>query len=108
MMRPAISLFCVRALNCLQNSMMLTCAWPNAGPIGGAGVALSASICSFTNPDAFFGAILFASVFGCRLSAVSSRPTEFLCTAYYVLTRDLFHLSEFQFHRRSAAEDGDH
>src|ERR1700677_4290209 len=48
MIRPASSLFCVRALNCLQNSMMLTCAWPNAGPTGGAGVALPASICNFT------------------------------------------------------------
>src|ERR1700678_3764237 len=48
MMRPAISLFCVRALNCLQNSMMLTWAWPKAGPTGGAGVALPASICNFT------------------------------------------------------------
>src|ERR1700691_4659719 len=48
MIRPAISLFWVRALNCLQNSMMLTCAWPSAGPTGGAGVALPASICTFT------------------------------------------------------------
>src|ERR1017187_5790605 len=52
---PAISLFCVRALNCLQNSMMLTCAWPSAGPTGGAGVALPASICSLTYVDTFFG-----------------------------------------------------
>ena len=43
------------ALNCLQNSMMLTCAWPSAGPTGGAGVALPASICSFTYPVIFFG-----------------------------------------------------
>src|ERR1700679_3589798 len=48
MISPGMSLFCVRALNCLQNSMMLTCAWPNAGPTGGAGVALPASICNFT------------------------------------------------------------
>ena len=47
MISPAISLFCVRALNCLQNSMILTCAWPSAGPTGGAGVALPASICNF-------------------------------------------------------------
>src|SRR5205807_9363219 len=45
---PAISLFWVRALNCLQNSMMLIWACPNAGPTGGAGVALPASIWSFT------------------------------------------------------------
>src|SRR5689334_15390669 len=57
MISPAISLFCVRALNCLQNSMMLICAWPNAGPTGGAGVALPASICNLTDVCTFFGAI---------------------------------------------------
>src|SRR5450432_4664986 len=46
--RPASSLVWVRALNCLQNSMMLTWAWPRAGPTGGAGVALPASIWSLT------------------------------------------------------------
>src|SRR6267142_3475348 len=45
---PTISLLEVRALNCLQNSMMLIWAWPRAGPTGGAGVALAASIWSFT------------------------------------------------------------
>ena len=40
MVMPVISGVEVRALNCLQNSMMLTCAWPSAGPTGGAGVAL--------------------------------------------------------------------
>src|SRR5580704_2382973 len=54
-MSPAISLALVRALNCLQNSMMLTCAWPSAGPTGGAGVALPATIWSFTYPVIFFG-----------------------------------------------------
>src|SRR5262245_18308443 len=39
---------CVRALNCLQNSMMLMPCWPSAGPTGGAGVALPALHCSFT------------------------------------------------------------
>src|SRR5882757_11259307 len=57
MMRPAISLLEVRALNCLQNSMMLICAWPSAGPTGGAGVALPASICNLTDVCTFFGAI---------------------------------------------------
>src|SRR5215467_12484495 len=37
--------------------MMLICAWPSAGPTGGAGVALPASICSFTDVCTFFGAI---------------------------------------------------
>src|SRR6185312_1372539 len=57
MISPAISLFWVRALNCLQNSMMLICAWPSAGPTGGAGVALPASICNLTDVCTFFGAI---------------------------------------------------
>src|SRR5215472_13789767 len=61
MIRPAISLFWVRALNCLQNSMMLICAWPNAGPTGGAGVALPASICNFTCACIFFGAMLLVN-----------------------------------------------
>src|SRR5881396_3223102 len=39
---------CVRALNCLQNSMMLMPCCPRAGPTGGAGVALPALHCSFT------------------------------------------------------------
>ena len=37
---------CVRALNCLQNSMMLTPRWPSAGPTGGLGFALPAATCS--------------------------------------------------------------
>src|SRR5204863_6549562 len=32
----------------LQNSMMLTPCWPNAGPTGGEGLAFPAGICSFT------------------------------------------------------------
>src|SRR5262249_14150202 len=38
----------VRALNCLQNSMMLMPCWPRAGPTGGAGVAAPALHCSLT------------------------------------------------------------
>src|SRR6478609_9162897 len=37
--------------------MMLICAWPSAGPTGGAGVALPASICNLTDVCTFFGAI---------------------------------------------------
>ena len=36
-MRPDCA--CVRALYCLQNSMMFTPCWPSAGPTGGAGLA---------------------------------------------------------------------
>src|SRR5688572_6591488 len=39
---------CVRALNCLQNSMMLTPWGPSAVPTGGAGFAAPAGHCSFT------------------------------------------------------------
>src|SRR5215831_4935163 len=83
-MRPAISLFWVRALNCLQNSMMLICAWPSAGPTGGAGVALPASICNFTCPCTFFGAIClysFEVLLGKRLTfaviSVCTQPLAF-------------------------------
>src|SRR5881628_3031978 len=44
----------VRALKALQKSMMLTPAWPSAGPTGGAGVAFPPGICSFTCPTIFF------------------------------------------------------
>src|SRR5437660_11794385 len=54
MISPSISFWLVLALNCLQNSMMLICACPSAGPTGGAGVALPAAICSFTEPVTFF------------------------------------------------------
>ena len=37
---------CVRALNCLQNSMMFTPRWPSAGPTGGLGLAWAAATCS--------------------------------------------------------------
>ncbi len=61
-MSPSSSLRWVRALNCLQNSMMLICAWPSAGPTGGAGVALPAAICSFTEPVAFFAMCLSSAL----------------------------------------------
>src|SRR5271163_2558128 len=78
MMSPAISLFCVRSLNCLQNSMMLTCAWPRAGPTGGAGVALPATICSLTYPVIFFGAI-FLSFYVLQVTLWAPRKI-FYCT----------------------------
>src|SRR5215470_648798 len=79
MIRPSNSRALVLALNCLQNSMMLTCAWPSAGPIGGAGVALPAGICSFTLPVTFFA-----------------------------ILGHLLHLPEFQLDRSGAAENRDH
>src|SRR5215212_3352844 len=44
----------VCALYALQNSMMLTPCWPSAGPIGGAGVAWPALICSLMTAETFF------------------------------------------------------
>src|SRR3954468_22038181 len=44
----------VWALYALQNSMMLTPCWPSAGPIGGAGVAWPALICSLMTAETFF------------------------------------------------------
>src|SRR6188472_4164733 len=45
---------CVRALNSLQKAMMLMPCGPRAVPTGGAGLALPAGICNFTNPVTFF------------------------------------------------------
>src|SRR6185312_4370945 len=44
----------VAALYALQNSMMLTPCWPSAGPMGGAGLAAPAWICSLIRPVTFF------------------------------------------------------
>src|ERR687898_3164941 len=38
----------VASLNCRTNSPMLTCAWPKAGPTGGAGLACPPVICNFS------------------------------------------------------------
>src|ERR1700746_3292180 len=48
------SIFCVCALNALQNSMMLRPRWPSAGPIGGDGLAAPAGTCNFRDPVTFF------------------------------------------------------
>src|SRR4029079_1077408 len=44
---------CVRELNALQNSMMLTPCWPSAGPTGGAGLAAPAGIWSLISVSTF-------------------------------------------------------
>src|ERR1700690_135048 len=54
MINPSWSFADVLALNALQNSMMLTPCGPRAVPTGGAGVALPAGICNFTEPVIFF------------------------------------------------------
>src|SRR6185436_11699863 len=49
----------VLALNCLQNSMMFTPLAPNAGPIGGEGLAAPPLICNFTIADNSFAIFVF-------------------------------------------------
>src|SRR5438105_12629758 len=101
MISPSSSFWLVRALNCLQNSMMLICACPSAGPTGGAGVALPAAICNFTEPVAFFA--IAVSLYleshwnGCPHPSSQSRQLPLL-----------LHLLEFQFHRRRPPENSDH
>src|SRR5208282_4142457 len=82
--------FCVLALNCLQKSMMLTPCGPSAVPTGGAGVALPAGICSFTEPVTFF--------------AITK---TFLLNLYDNRLRGLFDLQEVQFHRGCPAKNRD-
>src|SRR5689334_16567983 len=79
---------CVRALKFLQKSMMLTPAWPKAGPTGGAGVAAPALICSLIIPVIFF--------------AIGRIPLGTLPGL------DLLDLREVELDRGLAAEDGHH
>ena len=65
---PALS--CVRALNCLQNSMMLTPFAPNAGPIGGAGFAAPPRICNLISPLICFAIFLSFFLFFFYLSKI--------------------------------------
>src|SRR6266702_6781771 len=74
----------VRALYSLQNAMMLTPWGPSAVPIGGAGLALPAGICSFTTALTRF-AILFQT------------PQNLL---------DFLNLEEIQYHRCLTTEKG--
>src|SRR3954468_17178647 len=102
MMRPSSSFWLVLALNCLQNSMMLTCAWPRAGPTGGAGVALPAAIWSFTCPVTFFAIVP-------SLRSLDFFANFFANSAFQASDlRHFLHLAELELHRRRAAEDGDH
>src|SRR3990170_7988813 len=67
----------VFSLYSLQKPMMLTPCWPNAGPTGGAGLALPASIWSLMIARTFFAML------------------------------EPLHLEEVQLHRRLPAEEGD-
>src|SRR5579872_847036 len=100
---PSSSFWLVRALNCLQNSMMLICACPSAGPTGGAGVALPAAICNFTEPVTFF-AIISSYLRSCG----DGRPRPSARAELDNLRRLLLHLLELQLHRSRTSEDRDH
>src|SRR5947207_6542726 len=93
--RPG-SVFCVCALNALQNSMMFRPRCPSAGPMGGEGFALPAGTCSLMSPTIFFAI---------QLSCGSKRPRVNPSGAPRLLR--LLDLPEFQFHRRRTAENRD-
>src|ERR1700709_2434712 len=52
----------VRALNCLQNSIIFTPFAPNAGPIGGDGFAAPPFTCSFTIAPTSFAIFVFTLI----------------------------------------------
>src|SRR5262250_633221 len=66
------SIFCVCALNALQNSMMFNPRWPSAGPIGGLGFALPAGTCNLMKPTIFFA--IFGLLVGSSGPQVTARP----------------------------------
>src|SRR5215469_6167107 len=111
-MSPSSSFALVRALNCLQNSMMLICACPRAGPTGGAGVAFPAAICSFTEPVIFFAILsLPTSVVGPRSPAHHSQANQTdatLFTSISQLRYDFLDLSELQLNWCRPPENRDH
>src|SRR6185436_7842295 len=96
MIRP--SSLAVRALKFLQKSMMLTPAWPRAGPTGGAGVALPAGICSLIEPVIFF-------ISSSQDSAKGYGPRN---GARGAARLELFHLQEVELDRGGPPEDRDH
>src|SRR4030095_8542320 len=106
------SSFCVLALNALQKSMMLTPAWPSAGPTGGAGVAFPAGICSLICPTTFFMNLLFSGwccVAPPRPPLRSAGVNPALLRASTLLHRlQLLDLEEVELDRRRPAEDGHH
>src|SRR5689334_3039521 len=84
--------------------MMLICAWPSAGPTGGAGVALPASICNLTDVCTFFGAI--CSLFFENLYRFCGTGTP--ACARKSLRCHFLYLPELQLNWRRAAKDRHH
>src|SRR4051812_20408106 len=81
----------VWALYALQNSMMFTPCWPSAGPIGGAGVAWPALICSLMRAETLF----FFGGMSCSFCFLADGAS------------DLGDVAERELDRRLPAEDRD-
>src|SRR5688500_5805855 len=104
------SSFAVLALKALQKSMMLTPAWPSAGPTGGAGVALPPGICSLICPTTFFIDLRprsGPSLHQCASLGVNPRSAAEESLRSETASK-LLHLQEVQFDRGRAPEDRDH
>src|SRR5512138_3608200 len=99
MMSASFACACVAALNCLQNSMMLTPCWPSAGPTGGAGFAFPAGSCSLICPVTFF-----IGIFPDPASSPAWWLRAPLFHAPCALLR-LLHLHEVELDGRRAPED---
>src|SRR3990172_2313342 len=98
MMSP--DLVAVRALYSLQKAIRLMPCGANAGPIGGAGLALPASICTRTTIFSFFATSQLLGGPGGRDAATARPPTS--------RPSGLLHLKEIQFDRRLPAEERHH
>src|ERR1700722_8705367 len=96
----------VAALYCLQNSMMLTPCWPSAGPIGAAGGAAPALICSLMIAASFFfGGMTVLRRLKVQMQEYgTARGARFL-VGLGPFGLDLGDLAERELDRRLAAED---
>src|SRR5438105_5872997 len=103
-MRPG-SIFCVCALNALQNSMMFKPRWPSAGPMGGEGFALPAGTWSLIRPTIFFATRLLLWVQANSAVAPLSPVGCHVIPAKAGIQLRFFDLPEIQLHRRRAAEN---
>src|SRR5690606_29567626 len=90
---------CVLALNCWQNSMLLTPCWPCAGPTGGAGLAAPAGTWSLMKPTTFFAICAFH-----RGRARRSPPRGWTAAAARSVSLEL---RVVQFDRGRPAEEAD-
>src|SRR5664280_1438912 len=103
----------VCALYALQNSMMFTPCWPSAGPIGGAGVAWPALICSLIRAEIF---LFLGGMSGSFFSRVVRRPRRRVWprraprparAARGILGSELRHVAERQLDGGLPTEDRD-